>query len=215
MNSHSVCVCHRVEDHSSPLSDPRRQRVEALRREAGRHHATMLHVLRRVHADHAAAVFELLRSGGRAGAAVRAACPGAIGDHLGIGQRDAAVTIVGTEDLRQFRDRLNVVVLRDRPEAGAAPRLRTPRDRLLSAELREDRVWLRESWNVSAWDNEIRSCWLTGMAANSEWEMDGGVGSYGASLNASCAPRTTSIEPSQIIETATYRMVMRPTYAIQ
>ena len=36
-----------------------------------------------------------------------------IGNHLDARQRNAAVAIVGAEDLREFGDRLNVVVFRD------------------------------------------------------------------------------------------------------
>jgi len=53
-------------------------------------------------------------------------------DHRGIGQRDAAVPRIGAEDLRQFRNGVDVVVLRDRPETLAAPRFRAPRDRLFA-----------------------------------------------------------------------------------
>jgi hypothetical protein len=102
----------------------------------------MLHVLRRIHRDHATAVFELRKTRVALGQLLDA-YPLARCDHRRVRQRDAAMPRIGAEDLRQLRDCVNVVVFRDRPEARPTPRLRTPRNRLFLTQLREDRVRLR------------------------------------------------------------------------
>ncbi|MGE0623786.1 MAG: hypothetical protein AB7I04_08790 [Pseudomonadales bacterium] len=122
-----------VQDRAGAAADARGERVELLRREAGRHHPPVLGVVRRVHGDHAAAALELGELALPLGELLERQALSRR-DHLWARQGDATEPPVAREHVRTLGDGLDVVVLGDGPEARTTPGLRAPGDRLLAAE---------------------------------------------------------------------------------